>query len=259
VLTSSDVLNNYIAHIFDPAEQQMMKDRNDLSIVSLPTVVFKRNVAHTNKNNFSILHSITDKKISKKTCVPCTMEFHEVDGSITIYENMDVYLQGTSSLQYPVKNYQIKHYEDAASKIKSKFVPPGKENDWVPDYSYTLKVDYMEQSHMNNTPTARFYDKVIEALGGESPARKDGYRDSIDGFPCIVYYNDDPDNSENILVGSFMFNIDKAGAELGFECDLYNYEKKNALPNELNKFKGEYMKQYSWAEMTLGRLYFKER
>ena len=43
-----------------------------------------------------------------------------------------------------------------------------------------------------------------------------------------------------------------------FECDLYNYEKKNALPNELNKFKGEYMKQYSWAEMTLGRLYFKK-
>ena len=44
-----------------------------------------------------------------------------------------------------------------------------------------------------------------------------------------------------------------------FECDLYNYEKNNAIPNELNKFKGEYMKQYSWAEMTLGRLYFKEK
>ena len=43
-----------------------------------------------------------------------------------------------------------------------------------------------------------------------------------------------------------------------FECDLYNYEKKNALPSEINKFKGEYMKQYSWAEMTLGRLYFKK-
>ena len=75
---------------------------------------------------------------------------------------------------------------------------------------------------MNNTPTATFYDKVVEALGGESPALRDGYRDAIDGFPCIVYYNDDPDNSENVLVGSFMFNIDKAGAELGFECDLYN-------------------------------------
>ena len=81
---------------------------------------------------------------------------------------------------------------------------------------------YMEQSHKNNTPTARFYNQVIEALGGESPARKDGYHDAIDGFPCIVYYNEGDNDSENVLVGSFMFNIDKEGKELGFECNLYD-------------------------------------
>ena len=70
---------------------------------------------------------------------------------------------------------------------------------------------------MNNTPTAVFYDQVIEYLGGESPARKEDYRDSIDGFPCILYYDDG--DGKNVLVGSFMFNIDKSGAELGFECD----------------------------------------
>lgn len=73
---------------------------------------------------------------------------------------------------------------------------------------------------MNNTPTAVFYDQVIEYLGGESPARKEDYRDSIDGFPCILYYDDG--DGKNVLVGSFMFNIDKSGAELGFECDLYD-------------------------------------
>ena len=80
----------------------------------------------------------------------------------------------------------------------------------------------MEQSHKNNTPTARFYNQVIDALGGESPAKKDGYHDAIDGFPCIVYYNEGDADSENVLVGSFMFNIDKEGKELGFECDLYD-------------------------------------
>ena len=79
---------------------------------------------------------------------------------------------------------------------------------------------YMEQSHKNNTPTARFYNQVIDALGGESPAKKDGFHDAIDGFPCIVYYNEG--EGENVLVGSFMFNIDKEGKELGFECDLYD-------------------------------------
>ena len=86
---------------------------------------------------------------------------------------------------------------------------------------------YMEQSHKNNTPTARFYNQVIDALGGMSPAKRDGYHDAIDGFPCIVYYNEggvdaDGKPAENILVGSFMFNIDKEGKELGFECDLYD-------------------------------------
>lgn len=43
-----------------------------------------------------------------------------------------------------------------------------------------------------------------------------------------------------------------------FFCDLYDYEKENVTPNELNRFQGEYMKQYSWAEVTLARLHWKK-
>ena len=43
-----------------------------------------------------------------------------------------------------------------------------------------------------------------------------------------------------------------------FICDLYDYEKDNVIPDELNRFQGEYMKQYSWAEVTLARLYWKK-
>lgn len=38
-----------------------------------------------------------------------------------------------------------------------------------------------------------------------------------------------------------------------FACDLYAYEKGD-VPS-MNKFKGEYMVQYSWAEVTAGMLY----
>lgn len=217
-LKSSEVLNNYIASFYDPNEQQYMQDRNDTAKQTLPTIVFKRNTASTNKATFAVLNSITDKKTSKSTCVDCVMEFNDGEGNITVYDNVDVYLQGTSSLQYPVKNYKIKAYQDVERKVKNKFVPSLKEDEWTSDYTYTLKCDYMEQSHMNNTPTAKFYDQVVDALGGMSPAKAEGYRDAIDGFPCIVYYNEDPDNSEDVLVGSFMFNIDKSGAELGFKA-----------------------------------------
>ena len=43
-----------------------------------------------------------------------------------------------------------------------------------------------------------------------------------------------------------------------FECDLYNYEKEDAKPKDINCFQGEYMNQYSWAESTLGRLYWEK-
>ncbi len=228
-LRSSEVLNNYIAHIYEQEKQQAMVDRNDVTKASLPTIVFKRNLASSNKSTFGILNSITDKKMSKTTCVDCTMEFDDGEGNIIVYDNVDVYLQGTSSLQYPVKNYKIKCFSDVERTVKNKIVPPSElSKNWTPDNTYTLKCDYMEQSHKNNTPTARFFNQIIDKLGGESPARKDGYHDAIDGFPCIVYYNDD--GGENTLVGSFMFNVDKEGKELGFECDLYD-ESGNVIGN----------------------------
>ena len=43
-----------------------------------------------------------------------------------------------------------------------------------------------------------------------------------------------------------------------FFCDYYEYEKENVTPDELNRFRGEYMKQYSWAEVTLAKLYWQK-
>ena len=92
---------------------------------------------------------------------------------------------------------------------------------------------FMEQSHINNTPTAVFYQTVIDALGGESPAKRDGYRDSIDGVPLIVYYTDDFEQNGLTLVGSYMFNLDKESDNLGFECNLYD-EEGNIVGNGEN-------------------------
>ena len=61
--------------------------------------------------------------------------------------------------------------------------------------------------------------------------------------------------AENILKrGVNSYSVDTEA----FFCDLYDYEKENATPDELNLFQGEYMKQYSWAEVTLARLFWKK-
>lgn len=140
-LTASEILNNYISHIYSQEDQIAMRDRNNVDIAVLPTVTFRRNTTSNNTTNFGILNSITDKKTSKTTCVDCTMEFNDGEGNIMVYDNVDVYLQGTSSLQYPVKNYKIKCYNDIERTSKNKIVPPVKEGEWVPDYTYTFKCD----------------------------------------------------------------------------------------------------------------------
>ena len=69
---------------------------------------------------------------------------------------------------------------------------------------------------------------------------------------------------ENVLERVGAENILKRGLNSysvdvnAFSCDLYDYENENATPDEINRFQGEYMKQYSWAEVTLARLYWKK-
>ena len=61
--------------------------------------------------------------------------------------------------------------------------------------------------------------------------------------------------AEKILkrgMNSYSVDVDE------FTCDLYEYEKNSATPDGLNRFYGEYMKQYSWAEITLARLHWEK-
>ena len=61
--------------------------------------------------------------------------------------------------------------------------------------------------------------------------------------------------AEKILIrGMNSYSVDVNA----FYCDIYEYEKETATIEELNRFKGEYMKQYSWAEVTLARLFWKK-
>ena len=121
----------------------------------------------------------------------------------------------------------------------------------------------MEQSHKNNTPTAMYYEKVVKsvttALGSTElptiakdpaifknylaydPELKESvpaYRDAIQGFPILLYYDENgifgEDHNEGRVnettgsfndlgskqyVGSYMFNTDKASNTLGFDIN----------------------------------------
>lgn len=381
-LTSSQVLGNYINSMRVPSQQLAAQLKNNSGSANVPIIYFVRNkVAYVDvskdlskASTFDQLHAIKKKKsddpdeaTSKNSWINCTMwyKYHDEAGTwfYEPYRDVDVYLQGTSSLTYPVKNYQIKVYDPNSSHVniemyvgglgelsdimiepgwytyeswkelrkqtaglpewpalvdyiipesvesklssttnpslsdaevliedasdlfrwstvsagklvhgsKLRFTPPsvGPEDGWLDDaadYVYTLKCDYMEQSHKNNTPTAIFYETLIDALqsnefdtlktkhiddklsiarqqtttyisidpesGEEVSHTVSKFRDAINGFPTVVYYNNnsgttdcnEPDDDGEYIdtvadnfAGTFMFNVDKEGRQLGFE------------------------------------------
>ena len=104
---------------------------------------------------------------------------------------------------------------------------------------------------------------------GKSATRKE--------IAAVLFERDDYSrNSQNYLskiVKELITVLERVGAEKmlqrglnsysvdvdAFNCDLYEYEKDTATPDELNRFYGEYMKQYSWAEVTLARLFWNKK
>lgn len=298
------IYKNYITSFTKPSYKEVIELRNDAT--SVINVFFIANASNpqdpkdkkqndTNKVkhyiNFEALNKLDKKKpdrdeaASSNSAVNCTMIYSYYDATqdktVTIpYTNVDVYLQGTSSLKYPVKNYQIKVYENNNPGTKLKIQPP-KANWLTTSNVYTLKCDYMEQSHRNNTPTAGYYqdcvlDNVINFVKEETTYYSENiiknsddpyycdvqnnyipysvarrvensqnepiYRDAIDGIPCIVYYSDKyytanknikeenidieelVKDSKTKCAGSFMFNVDKTGDQLGFKIEPNDIE-----------------------------------
>lgn len=210
-LTNEEVLQNFIANITDKdtqrAKSQFQKG------ATLPTMTFTGSTKGMGKGKpktMKITYNSTDE-----------LKY----GKSFELKNCSVEWQGTSSLQYVVKNYKIKLKDDSGNKYK--YNPYG-ETEALPESTFCLKADYMESSHANNTGLAKFITKYL--YQGDtielSPPRQvyTGVRDTITGFPIRLVINDVQDNGETITkdMGIFNFNLDK-GCTGSFGLDTEKY------------------------------------
>lgn len=119
-----------------------------------------------------------------------------------ILYNSIIQKQGTTSLTYPVSNYTIKLYDGG---IPFDFAP---KDDWIPENVFTLKADYMDSSHANNTGIAAYVSEVFKRLGVKNPAQKENenVKNTIDGFMINLYIN-------GTNRGLYNFNTDRYGAK----------------------------------------------
>lgn len=101
--------------------------------------------------------------------------------------------QGSSSLNYPKKNFTIKFYNDADCSKKDKFeVKSG----WGSEYKYCFKADWIDFSHSRNVVTAELWGSVVKSRKDVSTEGTISYLlnqvpngGAIDGFPIFLVIN----------------------------------------------------------------------
>lgn len=135
---------------------------------------------------------------------------------LNLINGVVMYGQGTSSMEYPVKNLRIKFKMKKDGK-KVKFQVNS--NDYPVDI-LTLKADYMESASAHNTGTANFVFDALEALGFHTPgqtywnAQHPEYKTltAIRGYPIICFFRPDED-SDFEFIGRYNLNMDKSSEE----------------------------------------------
>lgn len=131
-------------------------------------------------------------------------------------------VQGTTSKDYPIKNYTL-FMRDQQAQADRTWTP---NDDWMPEERWTLKTNFMDSSHGNNVGLNKFIHEVFKQNPypqqvGEKGAKR---RSNIDGFPVKLYINGKD-------CGIYTFNIDRY-AHNNYGLSDYNDDSTvNKLPN----------------------------
>ena len=134
-----------------------------------------------------------------------------------------MYCQGTSSMEYPVKNLRLRWKKD-----KHFFtVRP----DIAPVEIICMKADYMESSGSHNTGAANLVDDLYSGASMKSPGQQHfGPSETnpnakrivtcIKGHPCLIFWSKDGTKGSYEYIGKYNLNLDKATPEpFGFDHD----------------------------------------
>lgn len=133
-----------------------------------------------------------------------TMKFEYISKNKRYSGYVDIKCQGTSSMNYPKKNFTIKTYNDKAltTKMKINFMNWGKQNKFV------LKANFIDISHARNIVSARLWSDIVKTRENypELPEllRTSPNNGAIDGFFVKVYAN-------GVYQGRYTMNVPKDG------------------------------------------------
>lgn len=230
-LGTNEIMNNYLSNFTNKSEQKTkvkFQKGDDLSTVTV-------------YGDFSGLGK-NDKKpcdiVYQSTDITKYGESFRLEGKYSMLQ-----YQGTSSMQYPIKNYRL-NPRDEKGKVK---LDPF--NNGTKESRFTLKADSASSGHWQNTGLAKWVnDKLYHYNEKDEKSmnpkkwwdlqhggKLTDTRETINGFPCrlILVNNGDtplqegqqeptPGNTKDM--GVFNFNNDKSNTNtLGFDTDNFPF------------------------------------
>ena len=148
---------------------------------------------------------------------------------------VEIKIQGSSSLSYTKKNYNIKLYKDSECTEKNKVEVKG---GWGKQNKYCLKANWVDDiTQARNIVSARIAAQVQARYNVFSNTPHNG---TIDGFPVEIYNNDNflGIYTWNIPKDDWLWNIDDKD-EKQYTIEGESYEKAVAFKENIKEFSEE--------------------
>ena len=184
VLSDDEIVSNFIGQIRDLREQEKMYNFN-FNNTTLPVIRM-----YGDTTNMTLETPVAMR-------IKYTSPNEDKYGQSFDLPYCQVNWQGTSSLQYVLKNFTARLKDETMAVFNYTPYVNG-----VLEDTYCFKCDYMESTHSRNVGIAKFVNDCLYDTKNPMQQKDSNIRNSVNGFPCIMYINDE-------LQGIYNFNLDR--------------------------------------------------
>ena len=192
-LSDDEILQNFISQEKDFNKQKELNDAN-YNNKTLPVIKM-----YGDMTNMTLETPVTMR-------IKYTSPNEDKYGQSFDLPYCQVNWQGTSSLQYVLKNFTARLKDENMAPFEYTPYPNGVKED-----VYCFKADYMESTHSRNTGLAKFVNECLYDEKNPAQQKDPNVRNTVNGFPCLMYINDQ-------LQGVYNFNLDR------YSTKSYGYE-----------------------------------
>lgn len=241
-VSNDEIVKNVIAQEKDLRKQEDLYNfcfnNNTLSTMRLYSDEVENKVSNMTNTNKITMRAVYRSTNTEKYGQPFELKYCKV------------YWQGTSSLDYIRKNYNLELYDDDLKEFYYSPYPNG-----VQEYLFCLKCDYMESSHARNVGIGNLINKYWYTSKNPAQLKNDMVQNAVQGFPMLLYINDE-------FMGVYNFNTDRySNASFGYTGDnclayelsansdttagaFITYDKTKHEGSELDYYKRDFMCLY---------------